>query len=324
MDWAEGEYSKHPNTWKRLRGSMASAKVFFGKRPLSAITVGDLEDYKSWRRRVHKVRELTIRHDLHALSVLFRYGKKHQWCKRNPVEDVEIPTDKDAVRMRVLSPAEEQAYFGACEELRIEKQAAKRTKEARGLQDLEDVHRLMLLQGCRPEELRSLLQSSVDLDHGRFSVSGKTPASTRTLKMRAGTREIFARRIQNPGRWVFPSAKNPWHHIGQHQRLHAAVVKRSKVSCVPYDFRHTFASRAANQENVPLPVLAAIMGHANLRSILKYVHVQQHDMDREIARLDAPENSPVPAACPPQAMKKGEETEKWGNLREQPKSRQIM
>src|SRR5580704_2515011 len=34
--WAEGEYSEHPNTWKRLAGSMASAGIFFGKRPLSA------------------------------------------------------------------------------------------------------------------------------------------------------------------------------------------------------------------------------------------------------------------------------------------------
>jgi hypothetical protein len=66
--WAEGEYSEHPNSWKRLRGSMTSAKLFFGKRPLSSVTRGDLEDFKSWRRRVHKVREVTIRHDLHALS----------------------------------------------------------------------------------------------------------------------------------------------------------------------------------------------------------------------------------------------------------------
>jgi len=78
------------------------------------------------------------------------------------------------------------------------------------------------------------------------------------------------------------------------------VVKRSKVSCVPYDFRRTFASRAANVENVPLPVLASIMGHANLRSIMKYVHVQQNDMDREILRLDTPKDQPAPAICPPQ------------------------
>jgi len=81
---------------------MTSSKIFFGKRPLSVITVGDLEDYKSWWRRVHKVREVTIRHDLHALSVLFQYGQKHQGCNRNPIEDVEIPSDKQSVRIRVL------------------------------------------------------------------------------------------------------------------------------------------------------------------------------------------------------------------------------
>src|SRR4051794_18538634 len=27
--WAEGEYRAHPNSWKRLLGSMTSAKVFF-------------------------------------------------------------------------------------------------------------------------------------------------------------------------------------------------------------------------------------------------------------------------------------------------------
>ena len=89
--WAEGEYREHPNSWKRLRGSMASAKVMFGKRPLSSITRGDIEDYKSWRRTVHQVREVTLRHDLHALSLLFQYGAKHSWCKTNPVSEVEIP-----------------------------------------------------------------------------------------------------------------------------------------------------------------------------------------------------------------------------------------
>jgi integrase len=312
--WAEGEYQEHPNTWKRLRGSMTSAEVFFGKQPLSAITDGDLEDYKSWRRRTHKVREVTLRHDLHAMSSLFQYGIKHQWCKRNPVERVEIPSDREAVRINVLTHEQEKAYFAECETFRIEKAAAKRTREARGAQDLADLHRLMLLQGCRPEELRALEQVDVDLEHGKFSVALKTPAGARTLKMREESRLIFARRLQTPGRWVFPSHKNPGKHIGQHQRLQAAIVKRAKVPCVPYDFRHTFASRAANEENVPLSVLASIMGHANLRSIMKYVHVQQRDMDREIGRLDTPR--PLPAGRPLEGAGNGEELGKPGNSRE--------
>jgi hypothetical protein len=38
---------------------------------------------------------------------------------------------------------------------------------------------------------------------------------------------------------------------------------------------------------MPITTLAAVLGHANLRSVMKYVHVSQEHMDREMARLDA-------------------------------------
>src|SRR6478672_5282346 len=38
--WAKGEHRDKPNTWKRLRGSITSLKVFFGHQPLHTITVG--------------------------------------------------------------------------------------------------------------------------------------------------------------------------------------------------------------------------------------------------------------------------------------------
>ncbi len=200
----------------------------------------------------------------------------------------------------------------ACQILRDEKLAHKRTKEARGLQDLYDLHLLMLLQGCRPEELRAIEQSDVDLEGGRFTVrNGKSDAARRTLKLRLESRPILARRLQTPGRWLFPSHTNPAAHVGPHQRLHAAIVKRSGVPCVPYDFRHTFASRAANEERMPLAILASILGHANLRSVMKYVHTSQEQMDREMIRLDS-----RPAAGPLSSGPNGEEKGKPGNERE--------
>lgn len=60
IEWAKGEYRDHPNSWKRLSVSMTSANVFFGRRPLSSVTRGDLEDYKAWRRTKHQVREVTL------------------------------------------------------------------------------------------------------------------------------------------------------------------------------------------------------------------------------------------------------------------------
>ncbi len=53
-----------------------------------------------------------------------------------------------------------------------------------------------------------------------------------------------------------------------------------------YDFRHTFATRAA-ESGMPVATLAAILGHADLRSVMKYVHVRQEAQDLAMERFDA-------------------------------------
>jgi len=46
------------------------------------------------------------------------------------------------------------------------------------------------------------------------------------------------------------------------------------MAFVLYDFRHTFATRAA-EAGMPVATLASILGHGDLRSVTKYVHVRQ-------------------------------------------------
>ena len=82
--WAQGEYSSHPNSWKRLRISMTSLKLMFGRRPLSSITRGDIENYKYWRRREHKVREVTSRHHLQGAFAGISVRAKAQLVPEKP------------------------------------------------------------------------------------------------------------------------------------------------------------------------------------------------------------------------------------------------
>jgi len=49
------------------------------------------------------------------------------------------------------------------------------------------------------------------------------------------------------------------------------VRKATGIPCVIYDWRHTFATRAANG-GMSLGTLARILGHNSLRSVTKYVH----------------------------------------------------
>ena len=59
----------------------------------------------------------------------------------------------------------------------------------------------------------------------------------------------------------------------------------SRIAFVIYDFRHTFATRAA-ESGMPVATLAAILGHADLRSVMKYVHVRQEAQDRAMSAFE--------------------------------------
>ena len=291
--WADGEYREHPNSAKRLRTSFASLKQFFKREMMASVTAGSIEDYKAHRRTVDQVRDVTIRHDLHALSLLFQYARKHNWVRDNPVRDVEIPGDADAVRIHVLSEGEEKLYFATCERKMAELAGRRGPRPGgrqayNGYQDLYDMGRLMLLQGCRPEELLSLEQASVNLAHSALTIEqGKSKAARRILRLRAESKEILGRRLSTAGRWVFASPRLRGSHLTKLNNLHAAVLTDCGLKFVPYDLRHTFATRAADS-GMQLATLAKILGHGNLRSVMKYVHPDQGSMDRELEKLDAP------------------------------------
>lgn len=286
IEWAKGEYREHPDSWKRLRASMTSLKAQFGKRPLGSIRAGEIQDYKSVRRAVHGVREVTLRHDLLALSVLFQYGMQHNWCKGNPVREVDIPSDVEAIRMHVLTMDEERRYFAAIDALITEKRAKGRNYIAERLQDMRDLSVLMLNQGCRPEELRKMEQSAVDLSGGFFAIRrGKSAAAKRSLRLTAASRDILARRLSTANRWLFPSPKAPGKHIGAHQRLHLAALKRSGLNFVPYDLRHTAATRWA-ESGVDIVTIGVWLGHRDLRTLQKYLHPSRDHLHAQAERSE--------------------------------------
>src|ERR1700732_2410224 len=208
LDWARMEHRAHPNSYRRISTSFASAKEFFGGDAVSLVEEGRIEAYKVWLVNEHGVRDITLRHDLHALSKFFGYAVKQRWTRENPMLNVEIPSDADAIRMHILTPDEEKHYFS---------RAAKHV-------DLHDLGRLMLNQGMRPDEVTSLHRNDIDLVRGQLHIrQGKSSAARRTLDLTSESRQILARRMSGNSLWIFPSPRNPGHHItrlnGAHDRL---------------------------------------------------------------------------------------------------------
>lgn len=274
LEWCrEVHYRGRPATARRIETSFASIGQFFGAKPVCEITAGEIEDFKTWRAREHMVRDVTIRHDLHALSLFFKYAIKHGWAVKNPVADVAKPSDRDSLVQYVVSAAEEEAYFSA----------------ARGA--LYDVAKLILLTGARPEEILSLRRSDIDLGKGTLQIrGGKTRAARRTLHLVAEAAAILERRLAEtapgePDGWLFPSARRPGEHITKLNAQHDEACRRAGISFRLYDLRHTFATRLA-ESGCDINTLAAILGHSGLRMLTRYVHPTEQHRAEAMRRLE--------------------------------------
>ena len=122
---------------------------------------------------------------------------------------VEIPSDKDAVRIHVLSSAEEAPYF----------EAAKRFPA------LYDLGRLMMNQGCRPEEILELQVTDIDLsDHGCQFVTESRGRRAGSYDDSAESREICARRVMAAGSRGMFEGKVPGTRLAKLNGRHADIL----------------------------------------------------------------------------------------------------
>ena len=137
---------------------------------MASVDAGEIERYKTHRTQINAVKDVTLGHDLHALSLFFHYAQKMCWRDGNPVREVSIPSDAEAVRMHPLSTEEEKAYFGSAFEI----------TDRAGRRNLYDVAKVLINQGCRPEEIMASAKSDFDPGLGTLSIrGGKSRAARR-------------------------------------------------------------------------------------------------------------------------------------------------
>lgn len=284
LRWCEMvEYRSKPATWQRMRVSFVSLMNHFQASYVAEIDPAQIEAYKHVRLNTHRVKDVTLRHDLHNLSRFFQYAQLQKWVPRqhNPVREVSIPSDKEAVRQHVLSADEEKAYF----------ERAYQVLDRDGRRNLYDLGRLMIQQGCRPEELMVLKKQHVDLEKRQILiVAGKTKAARRTLNLTDESIAILRVRFESGDtQWIFPSDRRPGRPVAKLQGPHDRVCREAEVSFVIYDLRHTFATRMI-ESGADLPTVAAILGHENLRTISRYVHPTAEAQRRAMERYEAAQN----------------------------------
>ena len=67
--------------------------------------------------------------------------------------------------------------------------------------------------------------------------------------------------------------------------MHLAALKKSGLNFVPYDLRHTAATRWA-ESGVDIVTIAAWLGHGDLRTVQKYLHPSRDHLHAQAERSE--------------------------------------
>jgi integrase len=121
----------------------------FGDRPLDEITARDAAAYLATIEGAAAANRAHI-----SLSTLYVWARQRHLCSTNPVADIKKRQQNDP-RDRVLSDKELVAIWQALD----------------GEQDYDQVVKLILLTGCRRNEIAQLTWNEVDLDEGTILIA---------------------------------------------------------------------------------------------------------------------------------------------------------
>ena len=144
--------------------------------------------------------------------------------------------------------------------------------------------RLLMLTGCRRNEILTLQWSDVDLDAGELRLSdAKTGA--RWVALSPTARRVLATIPRRPGNpWVV-AGRGATGRLSNLNMPWIAVRKRAGFEDVRiHDLRHSFASRAlALGES--LPMIGKLLGHRQVQTTARYAHLAQESVKASSARV---------------------------------------
>lgn len=252
----------------------------FGSWPLGSIHSWDVQKWVA-RMRARKVGATTVASALRLLRQVMSEAVHHRLVLANPAALVTAPTPAPHVD-RFLSRDE----------------AEKLLEQFHG-EDLIFIQ-VLLYCGLRFQEAAGLRAFRVDLMRKRLQVAKVQPrkGTEKKPKSNAGVRPVpltdeltiqLSRLIPAPDEsLVFTSPTGErLRYDNWIRRVWQPALKKAQLpdpQPTPHDLRHTYGSWLG-ESGVPPAQIAALMGHATLRSVERYIHATEARFDQARAAL---------------------------------------
>ena len=145
--------------------------------------------------------------------------------------------------------------------------------------------RLLMLTGCRRNEVLTLQWEHIDLEHDELRLR-ESKTGARAVPLSPTARQVLAglpRQADSP--WVFPG-RDPGTRMASLNGSWQVVRTEAGLEDVRiHDLRHSFASRAlALGES--LPMIGKLLGHRQVQTTARYAHLARHSVKAAARRIE--------------------------------------
>ena len=238
----------------------------FSSKPLDRITPAQVG---TWFNRFSRTAPGNANHALDLLTQIMNFAIARGHLETNPARDVERNPRRMLTR-----------FLSRDEVARLHRVLDRQTRDSR--REQADIIRLLLLTGCRRNEILRLRWSEVDRDR-LVLADGKT--GPRIVPLNTPARHILQRRPNGGSPFVFPSPRDPDRPRSRNLPFWYRARREAGIEDVRlHDLRHTHATHAV-MNGVPVPVVSRLLGHSDVRSTLRYAHLGDREIEAAAERV---------------------------------------
>ncbi len=254
-------------------------KYFRGKT-MRQITSATVEGFKQWllakpivygtedNRKERRRSLATVNNHLRVLSKIFSLALDAELVASNPCFKVKKfrPNNR---RLRVLADQEELELLEKLEDNCL----------------VRDIVIFALNTGLRRGEIFDLQWPDVDLGRERIIVRKTKSSKERFVPVNETVKDLLVS-LKRTSEFVFPSPQTGVRLIDLKTGFVRAVTEANIRNFRFHDLRHTFATRLADV-GIDVFTLKEILGHADIRTTMIYVHTNGEASRRAVAKLVA-------------------------------------
>jgi integrase len=240
--------------------------------PLTRITRDMVSDKC---REVAKASPANAHNLARNLHSVFNFAKEHYQHEGRPIIDSN-PAGSVKKSMKSLPPRKDvlndlqlEEWFRVVGELQND--------------TVRDFFHVLLMTGCRKDEIASLKWDNVDLLGRTLTALNTKNGLDHTLPLTDFLYALFLRRWSSPGRdatWVFPSIREGCGHIGNLAKYYRAIEKNAGISTfTAHTARRTFITAAARL--LPELVSKKLANHKEAKNVTQGYAIIGTDALRE-------------------------------------------